>query len=169
MAKEKKEEILEWTKKINDWSDHFWGKGIFENKDIKRQKPSPYIGTVIINAILIYIFNNLLNWHLSWLTGTFVIALWIFNISFGTAILLNLIYLAYNAKWFRTAGQLLLNILSFGAISALYQTFPFTVSMNVEYWIQLTLSVLIICILISIIVEIVKLLSYAIRFIFVRN
>lgn len=166
MPKEKGGDAFEWTKKIEGWSDHFWDKGILKENDKGKRRPSAYIGAIIANAILIYVFNNLLNWHVPWLTETFVTTLWIFNISFAATILFNLFYLAYDAKWFLSAGQLILNIISLSAFSTLYQTFPFAASANHEQLIRYFLILVLFCIFIGIIVEMVKLVSYALRFVF---
>lgn len=162
-------ELHDWAKKIDNWNDHFWGRKDQKRKVKDKSKPSVFIGAIIANAILIYVFNNLLNWYIPWLMQTFVTALWIFNISFGATILFNMLYLAYDAKWFRTLGQLCLNIISLAAISTLYQVFPFAVNTNHENNIRLFLIIILFCIFIAIVVELTKLVSYFFRLIFGWN
>lgn len=41
----------------------------------KRAKKPGYIGAIIVNLILLYVANNLLNWHVPFLTNSFIAAL----------------------------------------------------------------------------------------------
>ncbi|HZD58985.1 MAG TPA: hypothetical protein VE439_00840, partial [Anaerolineae bacterium] len=66
----------------------------------KGSKKSGYVAAIIINIVLLVIFNNLLNWHVPFLTGSFVIPLRILNISITATIIANLVFLAYDPAWF---------------------------------------------------------------------
>ncbi len=159
-------EMPDWAKKIENWGDHFWDKKDLSSKKEKEPKRSAYVAAIVVNVILVFVFNNLLNWHIPWLTSEFIIPLWVFNVSFGATILFNIIFLIYNEKWLRTLSQLLLNVISLAVISTLYEIFPFSLSTTHEGWARIALIVMLIGILIAIIVEFIKLISYIIRFVF---
>jgi len=38
-------------------------------RDRKKERSGEYIGTIIVNLIFLYIFNNLLNWHIYFVTN----------------------------------------------------------------------------------------------------
>jgi len=97
-----------------------------------KTRPSPtarrsgYVVAVLVNAVLLYAVNNLLAWDiLSFLTDDFEQVIPIINVSLGAAILVNLIYLSYDAGWFKSLSQIGLLGISMAATVRLYQVFPF--------------------------------------------
>jgi len=100
-------------------------KKIFEEKKAKK---SEFIGDIIVSIILLYIVNNLLSWNISFIASSFQDVLWIFNISIGATIIVNIIFLAYHPGWFRSITQIVLNALSFYVCYSLYTIFPFIFS-----------------------------------------
>lgn len=84
-----------------------------------------YIATIIVHIVLTYVFNNLLNWRVPYLTDDFVAPLVFFNISFVANIVANAAFLLYDARWFRRLAQIILNVIGFVAILVLFTVFPF--------------------------------------------
>jgi hypothetical protein len=84
-----------------------------------------YIAAVLVNLILIYVVNNLLNWGVSWITSAFVAVLWAMNLSLAAQIVANLLWYFYDPRWLRSLVQIVLN--GFGLLSTymLYVVFPF--------------------------------------------
>jgi hypothetical protein len=81
---------------------------------------------VVVNVALVFVANNLLEWGiLSFLTDDFERALPIINVSLGASILVNLVYLIYDAGWFKSLSQIGLLGISLAATIRLYQVFPF--------------------------------------------
>lgn len=124
----------------------------------KEAKRSDFIAAIIVNIIFFYIVNNLLNWHISFITPIFQDVLWIINLSIEATILANLIFLVYNPGWFRSSVQIILNIISFYVAYLLYIVFPFTFSnIYFTYALQFILILAMIGIVIATVVQILKL------------
>lgn len=122
-----------------------------------------YIISIAVNIVLIYVFNNLLNWQIDFLKESFVAPLWIFNLSFAATILANIFFLIYDGKWFRSLCQVVLNVISAATIYTLYLVFPFSVSDEAAKNIRFVLIVLLVCTGIAIVVESVKFVYYLVK------
>jgi hypothetical protein len=102
-----------------------------------RTKPGPsaatrrfgYMVAIVVNVFLLIAANNLLAWDiLPFLTNDFERVLPILNVSLGAAIAVNLIYLGFDAAWFKALTQIGLLVISLAATIRLYQVFPFDFS-----------------------------------------
>lgn len=123
----------------------------FSKRFMKRKKAhrSEYIVSIIVNIILFYIFNNLLNWNISFVTPALNNILWIINLSIIAAIIGNALLFVYNPQWFRNIIKIILNIFSLYAVYALYTVFPFNfnefyIGMALQFALLITIVVLII-------------------------
>ena len=90
-----------------------------------------YVIAIVVNAILLYIFNNLLNWNIYFITDALNGILWIINISIIAIIILNILQIFYNPLWFRNLMKIFSNIFVFIIIYMLYTVFP--ISFNIFY------------------------------------
>ncbi len=108
-----------------------------------------YIGAIIVNIIFLYIFNNLLNWHVYFVTSAFNDVLWIINLSIVVAIIGNFLMLVYRPEWFRHITKIVLNIVAFVAVYLVYIVFPFNFYNSFFNW---GLSVLLILAMLGIII-----------------
>ncbi len=118
-------------------------------RNIGMERNGEYVGAIIVNFILLYIFNNLLNWHVYFVTSAFNEVLWIINLSIAVAIIGNFLMLIYRPEWFRHITKIVLNIVAFAAVYLVYTVFPFNFSNSFLNW---GLSVLLILALIGIII-----------------
>jgi hypothetical protein len=84
-----------------------------------------YIWAIVVNLVVLYIFNNLQNWHVPILTDSWVACLWILNISITATIAANILWLFYHEDWFRALLKVGLNLISFIFLYVLYKIFPF--------------------------------------------
>ena len=85
-----------------------------------------YLVAVAVNVVMLFIVNNLLAWGwFSWLTEDFELILPILNVSIVASIAANLIYLAYDADWFKTSMDTGLLVISLGVAIRTWQVFPF--------------------------------------------
>ncbi|MBM4240880.1 MAG: hypothetical protein FJ150_04370 [Euryarchaeota archaeon] len=125
----------------------------------KEPKTSEFVGTIIVNIVLLYIVNNVLSWNLSFITSSFQDVIWIFNISIGSTIVANILFLVYHSGWFRSIIQILLNILGFMVAYFLYTVFPFVFSqLYITYAVKIVLIIGMIGLVIATLVEVVKLI-----------
>ena len=125
----------------------------------KQNRKIGYLFTIVINAVLIYVFNNLLNWGVPFLTDDFTRVLWAFDISFGVTIFLNFTYLIHDGIRYRHLGQMVMAVIAIFVLWLLLIIFPFTFAGEPwAFWVKLA------CILgmagsaIGFIVELVKLI-----------
>lgn len=81
--------------------------------------------SMLVNAALIYVFNNLLTWKIPYLLPTFEGCLWAIRLSLSATIFVNFIYIFFDENWFHHLMQVLLNIFSWVSIYFLYTIFPF--------------------------------------------
>lgn len=109
----------------------------------------------MVNLILLYVFNNLLNWHVYFITDALNEVLWIINLSLIAAIIGNALLLWYNPEWFRHLMKTILNIFAFVAVYFLYHVFPFNFNNPSLNWgLNILLILVMIGLAIAIIVEI---------------
>jgi hypothetical protein len=88
-------------------------------------KRSEYIVAILINIVLLYIFNSALTWNLPFITERFVLVLPIFNLSFTASIAANLIFLFYDEYRFLESIRMILNVIGVAVLYMLYMVFPF--------------------------------------------
>ena len=90
-----------------------------------------YVIAIVVNIILLYVFNNLLNWNIYFVTNALNGILWIINMAIIAIIILNLLQIFYNPLWFRNLMKIFSNIFVFILVYFLYIVFPF--SFNIIY------------------------------------
>jgi hypothetical protein len=108
----------------------FIGK-ILEKRGEGKVRRGDYVIAIVVNAILLYVFNNLLNWNIYFITDALNGILWIINISIIAIIILNILQIFYNPLWFRNLMKIFSNIFVFIIIYMLYTVFP--ISFNIFY------------------------------------
>lgn len=98
-----------------------------EREERARRKPSGagYVITIVVNAVLLVVAHNALSWGVPFLTEEFLGALWAFDLSLGATMAANLIFLVYDAGWFRHLAQAVLSVLSIVVAYTVYRVFPF--------------------------------------------
>ena len=118
-------------------------------QNIGMERNGEYIATIIVNIIFLYIFNNLLNWHIYFVTSAFNDVLWIINLAIAVSIIGNFLMLIYRPEWFRHLTKVVLNIIAFVAVYLVYIVFPFNFNNSFFNW---GLSALLILAMIGIII-----------------
>ena len=109
---------------------------LFAKRDEKENNPkkSEYIGAIVVNIILLYIFNNLLNWHVYFITSALNEVLWVINLAIIATIIGNILFLIFNPELFRHVVKIILNILAVTAVYSIYSIFPFNFSSFLIDW-----------------------------------
>jgi len=125
-------------------------------KSLYRFRKIGYIAIIIFNIILLYVFNNLLNWHISFLKESFAAVLWLINVSIISTIAFNLLYIFYDQNWFKNFLEILLNLVSLLIFYSFYKIFPFQFSGQGNDMAKIVLIIFIILVVIVIIVNIIK-------------
>jgi hypothetical protein len=126
----------------------------------KREQKSEYVTAIIFNLIFLYIINNLLNWHIYFVTNAFNEVLWIINLSIIVSIIGNGLLLLYNPERLRHLVKIIINIISFIAVYIVWKVFPFNFYNSFYNWVFNILFILaLIGIAIATIVEIYLLVT----------
>ena len=116
---------------------------------------------IAVNVALLNAANNLLAWDIfPFLTNDFERVLPILNVSLGAAIVVNLIYLDFDARWFKSLTQMGLLTISLVVTVRLYQVFPFDFSAYEFGWKSVAQWALILAMVgvgIGVVAELVKL------------
>ncbi len=136
------------------WRARFKKSG--KDKEVRR---SEFVIAIVVNIILLYIFNNLLNWHISFIASSFQNVLWIINLSIGFNIIFNVLFIFYQPEWFRDSLQIILNILGFLVVYFLYTVFPFNFNqILISYGLKFALILIMLGIVVGTVYQILKLI-----------
>jgi len=129
-------------------------------KNRKLEKNGEYIAAIIVNLIFLYIFNNLLSWHVYFVTNALNEVLWIINLSIIVTIIGNFLMLVYHPIWFRHITKIILNVFAFAAVYFVFIVFPFNFNNAFLNWgLAVLLILAMIGIIIASLVEIVLLVT----------
>ena len=126
----------------------------------KSERTTEYTVAIIFNVIFLYIVNNLLNWHIYFITPSFNEVIWIINLSIIAIIIGNALMLLYRLESFRHIMKIIMNIISFIAVYFVYEVFPFNFYNSFFNWgLSIFLILIMIGLIIASIVEVIKLAS----------
>lgn len=128
-------------------------KFLEKNKEHHRAE---FVAAVIINIIIYYIANNLLNWHISFIAPTFADVLWIVNYFLIAAIIVNLIFIFYHPNWFRNLLLAIVDVLFIITAYTFFTVFPFLVGEGLAVALKILIVLIIVVSVISLIVHIVR-------------
>lgn len=96
-----------------------------------------YVVAIVVNLILMYVFNNLLrwNWHgfwgprgvLAWpiITPRWADVLWALNLSISISIISYVLLLLYDPLWLRRLAEIVRNLFGILVLYMFYAVFPF--------------------------------------------
>jgi hypothetical protein len=132
----------------------------FLERNREKEQKSEYIAAIIFNLIFLYVVNNLLNWHIYFITNAFNEVLWIINLSIIASIIGNALLLAYNPEWFHHVIKIIMNIITFIAVYFVYIVFPINFyNPSLNWSLSILLILFMIAIAIATIVEIFLLIT----------
>ena len=114
-----------------------------------RPKPSAgrrvgYVVAIVVNAIGLYIVQNLLEWDVSFVTSDFTRVEGLISLSLIATIGANALFLFFDPRWFKGAVEAGSQTISLLATIRLLQVFPFDFDEWTGPWEQVARAVLII-------------------------
>jgi hypothetical protein len=124
-----------------------------------------YVATAVVDAVLIWVFHNLLDW--GWppfLTEDLESLLPLITVSLAATIVVNLVWIAYDPGWFKSLTQIGLNAISLAVAVRTWQVFPFDFSPYEFDWgtvARVVLIVAIVGIIAATVVDLVKVTTAA--------
>ncbi len=127
----------------------------FLEKD-KEHHRAEFIVAGIVNIILYYIANNLLNWHISFIAPSFADVLWIVKYFLLAAIIVNLIFIFYHPNWLRNLLQAIVDVLFIITAYTFLVVFPFLVGEGLEIALKILIALMIVVSVIILIIHIVR-------------
>lgn len=122
----------------------------------KEKDRSEFIAPIIINIIIWFIVNNVLNWHLSFISSSFSEVLGILNLLIMASIVVNIIFLFYQAGWFRNSLKIILDILGIMVAYSFLIVFPFILNEGLALALTILLILALIGGIIGLIIHILK-------------
>jgi hypothetical protein len=117
--------------------------------NMKNERTTEYIFSIIFNLIFFYIVNNLLNWNIYFITPALNEVLWIINLSIIATIIGNILLLLYSSESFRHVMKIIINTINFVAVYYVYVVFPFNFNNSFYNWV---ISIFIILIMIGLVI-----------------
>ena len=121
-----------------------------------------YAVAVVVNAVLLALINVAPGWQvLPFLTDAFTEVLPLVNLSLGASLLVNVVYLGFDRRWFRAMCEAALAAISLAVSIRMLRVFPFDFSAYAFDWALLTRIVLWVAILgsaVAVVVWVVQLL-----------
>jgi hypothetical protein len=91
----------------------------------RRSRVTNAIGSIIVNAVLLYAAHHVLEWQIGWITPAWSAVLWAVDLTLWVSIVTNTLFLAFDATWFRNmAGVISCSVAAF-ASGWLFAVFPF--------------------------------------------
>ena len=93
--------------------------------EIRRSSRSGFIGSIIVNLIVLYVAHHVLDWHIGWITPAWSDVLWAVDLSLEVSIVTNLLFLAFAANWFRNLAGAVSCAVAALATWWIYVAFPF--------------------------------------------
>jgi hypothetical protein len=135
----------------------------------RKSDPSParkigYVVVIIIMFIILYLVRHYDRWNLHFFTGDFSRCIIYIELSIYMTIAANVLLIFYDNRWFKHLVQAVANVAGALSLIMFYVIFP----LNLEdeawiKWIRISLLVLFGLSAISIIVDLVKGLSYLVK------
>lgn len=130
-------------------------------KTRSKNRIAEYIASIVVYILLLIFFNIISRENITWLKDSAIVTITLFELSFVAEILGNLILIMYDRGFVKRIIKILLNVISFLPIYALYILYPLDFSkINAPLWTDTLVKIFIILsmmgLIIATIVEIVK-------------
>lgn len=94
-----------------------------------------YLISIIINGALLYLINESPGWQaVPVLTPSTTQVLGIVNLALAVSLAVNVVYLAYDARWLRALGDLATTSIGLAAALTIWQVFPFAFHGSAAGW-----------------------------------
>jgi membrane-associated HD superfamily phosphohydrolase len=88
-------------------------------------RTSGYIASIVVDMILLYVVQHLLDWNVPWITAAWSDVLWAVNLSLTVSIVANALLLGYDRLWFYRVVEAISTALALLAAYWIYLVFPF--------------------------------------------
>jgi hypothetical protein len=83
------------------------------------------IGSIVVNALLLYAANHLLEWQVPWITPVWSDVLWTVDLTLEVSIAANVLFLLIDTRWFRNLAGAISSAVAVMSTWWVYTIFPF--------------------------------------------
>ena len=115
-----------------DWHHDLCARAIFKSalttgaSDTRRPvRANGYIGSIVVNAVLLYGVGHLVEWQIGWITPAWSDVVWALNLSLEVSLAANALFFLYDHDWFRYPVLAVCSLFALQAVFVLYAVFPF--------------------------------------------
>ena len=138
-----------------------------ESRPSVSTRRSGYVVAVVVNAAMIFVVLNLLDWGVPpFLTEQFTLLVPLIVLSLVASMAANSAYLLYDPPWFKSLCQVGISVISLAVAIRMFQVFPFDFTGYGDEWTSVTRIVVVVAMAgsaLSVLAESLKLLSLLTR------
>ena len=109
-----------WAHRIDDY-----GRRHGYRDKPRHDRKGEYIGSVIVNLILLWVVNKIPDWHPEFIRENYMVVLWMLNVNILVRIGGNILMLAVDLSFIRYLSRIIMECASFITQMMLYFIFPF--------------------------------------------
>ena len=84
-----------------------------------------YVGSIVINALLLYAVGHLADWQIGWITPAWSDVVWALSLSLEVSIAANALFVVYDHDWLRYPLLAMCSLYALQAVFVLYMVYPF--------------------------------------------
>jgi hypothetical protein len=111
--------------------------------------PGGYVASAVMNAIMLWVMNQLPVWKPFFLLDTYSDVLWAINMSLIVQIILNLVLIFFHPLFFHHLIQTVFSLVSIIALLWIVQVFPLDFSSRLGDWFNILFRVVLIVALVG--------------------
>ncbi len=93
--------------------------------DRQGARSAGYVAAIVVNAAMLYAAHNVLDWDVGFVTPAWSVVVWAVDLSIAASLAANVLYLAYDPRWFRSLGEAITTGLSILVALQFWAVFPF--------------------------------------------
>jgi len=91
----------------------------------RTSRGSGSVGSIVINALLLYAVGHLGDWQIGWITPAWADAVWALSLSLEVSIAANAVLVLYDHDWLRYPLLTVCSLFALQAVAVLYMVYPF--------------------------------------------
>jgi hypothetical protein len=108
-------DLPNWARRVDNYTE----------SDARAPRVSSALGSIVVNLVLLYAAQHVLDWQISWITPAWAAVLWAVDLTLWVSIVTNILFLAFDAAWLRNlAGAISCSVAAF-ATWWVFAVFPF--------------------------------------------
>jgi hypothetical protein len=107
-------DLPRWARQVEDYTQ----------PDRMRARGSGYLGSIVVNGLLLYAAHHLLDWQLGWITPAWSDVLWAVDLTLEVSMVANVLFLFIDSGWLRHVVGAISCAVAAVATAWVYAIFP---------------------------------------------